>query len=1505
MNDGLALLLRALQSAGLEIDVEAALDSVWLALRMRERELAGEATATAATPTAAIGETGAAGLSTATERGTTTRRDEGETRMTYAGRVTRQAAAAADITAPARSVTLARTAALPQSRDLIRSLRPLRRRVVSPRQGPLDVDTTVQRAAEEDLWIPAFASARERWLDVLLVADHGRSMIIWKDTIDEFERVLRNSGAFRSVRSWWLESDGPIAVTARGRGPQPDTPENLTRLVRGAERSVVLLMSDCVGDRWHDGAIPRLVARWSMRLPTALIQVTPQWFWSRTALGDTVGSRFRSAIPAMANHRLRWDSDAFGAAGVSPQDARTLLRVPTTTLAPDAVARVAGLLAGVGREWAPGVVFDLTWTGEAPGPAARSGAADRVKLFRALASRPAQRLAAAFSASPVTTLGVLRLLRRDLIPDATPFAEAEVLLGGLLHVKREEARWDAGAELPLRFHDGVRSLLQDTAIAGDVLRVLTHAASVADTGVGPTFTAWLNDPAAGLGQLDPAESAFAQAAAQMLARLGGRYARIVKPALADAGAATTVETATEWPVETRTWSGHHAVLVVHGARDASSPPPPVRNQLLDLLRNRTPGNDAAGAEFYEIQLDQVAEWPATKASLSPQIAALTGFLTSRIGDQVIGPSAALTIADLIWPVLDGQRRAAARDHLLAQLQQIVNDGIAAGVAARDQTLSIVCHSSGCLHVYEALHHAAVTPAFGLQPGTHEVRFENVIFVASPVQIVRSAARELPTAFDDSRGVMHCTKGSALSPPAQADSPERIVPSVRRWVSIAGEMDPVSGYFFRHAAAWACMQVPGQENMVDEQTTLGIDSREALADRLAKALRPDRSPVVTPGHPHCWENYLDHYETDLLAWLAPVSSSSTDEPPATGTARPREAGPHSLPAPAVFVGRRGEVERLEAWVGGHSGGARAIVLAGPAGIGKSALAHAAIAAWQRRFPDAAPFVWSFHRDPSNAVIYALLHHLAPAPSLEGEEWDASVARAMAENNHVFIVFDGVDGIDDLDRVIRTVDLILNKGGQVLFTTRETSGMRTPMAMETALTLDKRSETFDVGPLAPPEVEELARRLLDANADRHQVDEARQPAIVDVVQELSGGNPAVVAFLLGKMETFAPDVLREELARGTGEGAAVNVGEWPAIEDLLTRADRARHATAAAIASEREGRLDEAAARYEEVISQRANLPSIRERAHALFGRGRVNLTLGKNERANADLADAVGLFRSLGSPSPELPDALEAFAGARARLGRADEAVRLLEETLNLRKGADDARGTFRAVVALAAIDTERADWRAALARLHEALEVAQSLNDPVMVGTAYLSMGRAQLGTGDLEAASYTAVLASHHFERAEARRELAIALGFVAQVEMSRHNYQEARTVLERARTLETEETEALEAQLRQLAEIEQAAARRDALDVLNGDDRVVSVECMVTGRVQGVGYRAFVQRVAAELGVEGNAENLPDGRVRVRATGARPALKRLEDRLRQGPSMARVEQVETRLVEDQYPQA
>lgn len=72
---------------------------------------------------------------------------------------------------------------------------------------------------------------------------------------------------------------------------------------------------------------------------------------------------------------------------------------------------------------------------------------------------------------------------------------------------------------------------------------------------------------------------------------------------------------------------------------------------------------------------------------------------------------------------------------------------------------------------------------------------------------------------------------------------------------------------------------------------------------------------------------------------------------------------------------------------------------------------------------------------------------------------------------------------------------------------------------------------------------------------------------------------------------------------------------------------------------------------------------------------------------------------------------------------------------------------------------------------------------------------------------------------------------------------------------------------------------------------DSHVRARVLVSGRVQGVAYRAFTQQMASRAGLQGGVRNLPDGRVEVEIEGERPKVEAFLEVLRKGPPMARVD--------------
>src|SRR6266571_6537697 len=154
--------------------------------------------------------------------------------------------------------------------------------------------------------------------------------------------------------------------------------------------------------------------------------------------------------------------------------------------------------------------------------------------------------------------------------------------------------------------------------------------------------------------------------------------------------------------QSQPWPSDRAVLFVHGVGGAKPGDyDPLVAELKAVL-----GTQAKKFAFYFLYYDQVNQWFATKLQAAQQVAALVSTISSRLDATALGKAVADFAGDVIWPVLIADARLAVRAALLQQLQQIVLDGKAAGKEPLDQHLTIIAHSLGCFHIYEALHAAA-------------------------------------------------------------------------------------------------------------------------------------------------------------------------------------------------------------------------------------------------------------------------------------------------------------------------------------------------------------------------------------------------------------------------------------------------------------------------------------------------------------------------------------------------------------------------------------------------------------------------------------------------------------------------------------------------------------------------------------------------------------------------------------------------------------------------------
>lgn len=404
---------------------------------------------------------------------------------------------------------------------LSRALRPLNRRVRSRHRHTLDEEATAVRSAELGRWQPVLRSEPDRWFEVALVVEQSVSMALWWGVAADLAELMRRQGAFTDVRIWRLDTrEGKAARLRPERGGPARAPDEL---FHPQGRRLVLLMTDCVGDAWTAGTVPRLLRHWARHAPVAVLQPLPSRLWE---LCEAVPRdvRVRADTAGMPNarfllrHGRRWARPG-------------TIAVPVLELEASWFAGWARMVAGEAGEHSDVAALLLDEDGLAaaslpplaPGRRSRPASPEQaVHRFLRHASPQAQRLAARLAMVPLRP-EVVGAVQRLVGRAAGPLPLAEILLGGLL-----SARTDTDADGPrYEFLDGVRGRLLRGLGRTETLRTLQEASEAAGRAMGAAsglLGTLVSAPAELDGvRLGAAERELLAAAAPALAALGPAY----------------------------------------------------------------------------------------------------------------------------------------------------------------------------------------------------------------------------------------------------------------------------------------------------------------------------------------------------------------------------------------------------------------------------------------------------------------------------------------------------------------------------------------------------------------------------------------------------------------------------------------------------------------------------------------------------------------------------------------------------------------------------------------------------------------------------------------------------------------------------------------------------------------------------------------------------------------------------------------------------------------------
>jgi formylglycine-generating enzyme required for sulfatase activity len=427
---------------------------------------------------------------------------------------------------------------------IIRALRPLKRKVPSSTRNILDVEATVTRIVEQDIWQVVNTPEPEKWLDLELIVEENTSSFLWRQTIDELEAILHNFGAFRRFRTWTLyypetsensEIKKYPILTRRKKGSQKNSSQHSYReLISNTGRTLIILVSDCISSIWQQENIYQWLRNLSKQESTTIIQFFPERLWLNTKLGlgykviFTASSR-ENKYTVTPNSKLTCSEDL---------DIETSLNLPIITPEPEYFQPWAKAIAGYKSSQIPGIVLDMEFvqeqTKETPQIDSQNtettpaeitkeeqikAAEIIVDQFLATASPTAKRLAGLMAAVPVS-LPVVRLIQNTMLPESTPVNVAEIFFSGM--IERNENEYD--------FVKGVRKLLNQSMPLPETEKLLDVISEYIAKNISSsikTFTALLLNLDNILDRKPDKQETllpFAEIALEVLKNLGGEYA---------------------------------------------------------------------------------------------------------------------------------------------------------------------------------------------------------------------------------------------------------------------------------------------------------------------------------------------------------------------------------------------------------------------------------------------------------------------------------------------------------------------------------------------------------------------------------------------------------------------------------------------------------------------------------------------------------------------------------------------------------------------------------------------------------------------------------------------------------------------------------------------------------------------------------------------------------------------------------------------------------------------
>ena len=360
--------------------------------------------------------------------------------------------------------------------ELGRLLKPLKQKINSRIAQELNIKETVKRSAElstptQPRYFPVLTPKKERWLDVALLIEDSKSMILWQSLLKEVQDFLEHLGAFRDIKPYrmnWDDLTKTLQISSFYSFSQYLSPQTLNA---PGSRRLILIVSDCISPTWISEQFIDILQQWSSQSLLTVLNPFPERIWERTNLDYAIKIRLGNKKKGLTPQS--WQAiplESWQVKGFDKQALLKLVKLPIVSLESESIKAWVNVIMGKGISWCSGVwlgsnfMYSYEEEEEEEDDEKSLTTLQQINNFYATSSQLAWELIQWLSAIPVS-FSTIRLVQRTLLPESTQVHVAEVVMGGLLSPITPLNYYQSNYPIQFQFKPGIRETFLDKIAA--------------------------------------------------------------------------------------------------------------------------------------------------------------------------------------------------------------------------------------------------------------------------------------------------------------------------------------------------------------------------------------------------------------------------------------------------------------------------------------------------------------------------------------------------------------------------------------------------------------------------------------------------------------------------------------------------------------------------------------------------------------------------------------------------------------------------------------------------------------------------------------------------------------------------------------------------------------------------------------------------------------------------------------------------------------------------------